>query len=260
MIGVFDSGLGGLSVLAALVGTLPQADYVYFADSAHTPYGDKSDAFIESRVLAIGDHLISVGCTLLVVACNTATVAAIDALRLRHPGIPIVGVEPGIKPAARSSVSRKIAVLVTESTARSERLARLIREHGGDVSVHIEPCPGWATNVEQCRINDSAMERDARERLEPLLDNGIDRIVLGCTHYSFLSPLLRTIASPRATLIDVAGAVAVQAGRLHKGSGQERGEISLSTSGEPERLRAALPLLGLHALQTRVRNVTRVEI
>ncbi len=260
MIGVFDSGLGGLSVLAALVAALPKADYVYFADSSHSPYGNKSDELIQGRVLTIGDHLVAAGCTLLVVACNTATVAAIQALRMRHPGIPVVGVEPGIKPAAVSSVTRKIAVLVTESTSRSERLSRLIGNHAGGVSVHVEPCPGWATHVEQCRINDPELERDARQRIEPLLDSGIDRIVLGCTHYSFVSPLLYKIVGQRASLIDVAGAVAGQAARLHGDFGQGRGEILLSTSGEPERLRAALPLLGLQALQAQVRNVTRVEI
>jgi glutamate racemase len=103
MIGVFDSGLGGLSVLAALVEALPQADFVYYADTAHVPYGNKSEAQIQRRVLAIGEHLANEGCRLLVVACNTATATAVQALRAAHPGIPVVGVEPGIKPAAQET-------------------------------------------------------------------------------------------------------------------------------------------------------------
>ena len=131
MIGVFDSGLGGLSVLAAITRALPAADLLYLADTAHLPYGDKSDAFIRDRVLRIGRHLVDRGCTLIVVACNTATAAAVAALRQSLPELPVVGVEPGVKPAASASKSGRIAVLATTSTAHSERLAQLIRRHAG---------------------------------------------------------------------------------------------------------------------------------
>ena len=173
MIGVFDSGLGGLSVLNALVAALPDADYIYFADSANSPYGNKTEAFIQSRVLSIGDHLAGEGCSMIVVACNTATVAAIQALRSRHPTIAIVGVEPGIKPAAQASLSRKIAVLATVATAKSDRLAQLIADHAAGVSVAIVACPGWATLVEQCQVNDPGLARDAAQRLEVLLDHSL---------------------------------------------------------------------------------------
>ena len=135
MIGVFDSGLGGLSVLAAIARALPRADLVYLADTAHLPYGDKDDAYIRSRVLRIGSHLVEQGCRVIVVACNTATAAAVAAFRETFPGLAVVGVEPGVKPAAALSRSGRIAVLATESTARSERLAELIRRHAGSVQV-----------------------------------------------------------------------------------------------------------------------------
>lgn len=263
MIGVFDSGLGGLSVLNALVAALPHADFIYFADSANSPYGNKSEAFIQSRVLAIGEYLADSGCTMIVVACNTATVAAIQALRTRHPSIAIVGVEPGIKPAALSSVSRKIAVLATEATAKSERLAHLIATHAQAVSVDIVACPGWATLVEQCHLNDSNLSKDAAARLLPLLESGVDRIVLGCTHYSFLTHVLQPIVGTSgndATLVDVSEAIARQAVRLHQQSGQGGGSIRLITTDQPQRLADALPLLGLNALATRVQSIARVDI
>ena len=122
MIGVFDSGLGGLSVLAAIAHALPRADLVYLADTAHVPYGDKDDVFIRARVLTIGRYLDAQGCTLIVVACNPATAAAVAALREALPNVPVVGVEPGVKPAAAASQSGRIAVLTTPSTARSARL------------------------------------------------------------------------------------------------------------------------------------------
>jgi glutamate racemase len=251
MIGVFDSGLGGLSVLAAIARALPRADLSYFADTAHVPYGPKEDGFVRGRVLAIGRHLIEQhGCGMLVVACNTATAAAITELRQQHPGIPVIGVEPGVKPAAVASRKRRIAVLATEATARSERLARLIRDHAGSVDVLVEPCPGWATRVETLHLDDPAFAAEVAARLAPLLDAGVDRLVLGCTHYSFLIPLLAPLAAGRAELVDVADAVARQVVRL-AAAPSGTGRLQLLATARPEQLRAALPRLGLHALAER---------
>lgn len=247
MIGVFDSGLGGLSVLSALVDTLPGVDFAYFADTEHVPYGNKSEDFVKGRVVAIGDDLVARGCTLIVVACNTATVSAVRTLRAHHPGLPIVGIEPGVKPAALSTRTGKIAVLATEATARSERLTRLIAEHAAGVEVYVEPCPGWATHVEQLALDDPELIRDARARLEPLLALGVDRIVLGCTHYSFLRPMLEPIIGGRAELVDVADAVARQARRLYEGTGGS-GRVFLAASANPERLHSALTVLGLQRI------------
>lgn len=251
MIGVFDSGLGGLSVLAAIARALPRADLTYLADTAHVPYGPKPDSHIRARVIALGDHLIEQGCRMVVVACNTATAAAITELRQRHPHIPLVGVEPGVKPAAAATRTRHIAVLATESTSRSERLHHLIREHADGVRVHVEACPGWATRVETLELRDAAFSAEVAARILPLLDAGADQLVLGCTHYSFLKPLLEPLAAGRAQLVDVADAVARQTLRLAGDAIQGTSRLHLAATARPERLQAALPALGLSWLSER---------
>jgi glutamate racemase len=257
MIGVFDSGLGGLSVLAEIARALPDADLVYLADTAHVPYGDKHDDFIRGRVLAIGRHLAEHGCRLLVVACNTATAHAVTELRHQHPGIPVVGIEPGVKPAAQSTRTGRIAVLATESTAASERLRRLIREHAAHVDVRIQPCPGWATRVETLRLDGDDFAADIRAKVMPLLDAGVDRLVLGCTHYAFLEPIIEPLARQRAELVEVADAVARQVQRL-AGDSTGHARLHLQATAHPGRLAAALPALGLHALAARVTSVEQV--
>jgi glutamate racemase len=255
LIGVFDSGLGGLSVLAAIARALPQADLTYLADTAHVPYGDKHDDFIRGRVLAIGRHLVDQGCRMLVVACNTATAHAVTELRHAHPGIPVVGVEPGVKPAAQSTASGRIAVLATEATARSERLRQLIRTHAAHVEVRVQPCPGWATRVETLNLDGAEFAAEIEARVLPLLDAGVDRIVLGCTHYAFLMPILDPLVQGRAELVDVADAVARQVVRL---GGERAGhaQLRLLATARPERLHAALPALGLDWLAARAAGAT----
>ncbi|MBI3526002.1 MAG: glutamate racemase [Betaproteobacteria bacterium] len=260
MIGVFDSGLGGLSVLAAIARALPQADLLYLADSAHLPYGPKSDDFIRARVLAIGQHLATLGCDTIVVACNTATVAAVHALREQLPSTQVIGVEPGIKPAAATSNTHRIAVLATESTARSDGLARLIREHAGAVSVHIEACPGWATQVETLHLDEAGFAAQVNAKISALLDAGADRLVLGCTHYTFLAPLLTPLLAGRAELIDVADAVARQVVRLTDGRAHGSGRLSLLATANPQRLQAALSALNLSWLLPRLDGEARLAI
>lgn len=254
MIGIFDSGLGGLSVLAAIARALPQADLTYLADTAHVPYGSKPEGFIRGRVVTIGEHLVDHGCGVLVVACNTATVAAVRALRERFPQLPIVGVEPGVKPAAAASRTKRIAVLATEATARSERLASLIRDHAGGVDVIVEPCPGWATRVEALDFDDQEFAQEIATHVEPLLSAGADRLVLGCTHYSFLEPVLAPLAAGRAELVDVADAVARQCLRLAGPAAKGTARLQLQATARPERLRAALPRLGLGWLTERQKD------
>lgn len=259
MIGVFDSGLGGLSVLAAIAHELPKADLVYLADTAHVPYGDKSEGFITGRVLAIGSHLAAQGCRMIVVACNTATTTAIQSLRDHLPHIPVVGVEPGVKPAAQGSLTRKIAVLATEATARSRRLSHLIATHAGNVHVEIVPCPGWATHVETLGADTPAFREEVRQKILPLIAAGTDRIVLGCTHYAFLMPIIEPLLAGRAQLVDVAHAVARQVLRL-RGDSHADGRLALQATAHPERLAAALPALSLHALAARVVSVEQVSV
>lgn len=262
MIGVFDSGLGGLSVLSAIVEQMPPLDYLYCADSAHIPYGNKSPDFIADRVLALGQYLHAQGCQTIVVACNTATTSAIHALRQRLPNTPIVGVEPGIKPAAQQTQSGRIAVLATELTAQSERLSSLIQTHAQKINVAIVPCANWATMVESLSWDRASLLADMREKILPLLKNGVDRLVLGCTHYSFLSPLLHEVcAGFEVQLIDVAQAVAQQVKRVY--SSNQAGltalaspRIHLLATAHIERLSQAptalqLPHLARHMIDCR---------
>lgn len=253
MIGVFDSGFGGLSVLDAIARSLPRADLLYLADTAHVPYGDKADDFITGRVLAIGRHLAAQGCDLIVVACNTATTAAIHALRDHLSGVPIVGVEPGVKPAAQTSQARHIAVLATEATANSKRLTHLIAAHAAHVRVDVVPCPGWATHVETLRPFTGEFRAEVADKIRPLLAAGADRIVLGCTHYAFLKPIIEPLLGPHAELVDVAEAVARQVVRLggEHAAQKGKGELILQATARPQRLQIALPMLGLTTLAER---------
>ncbi|QWT46036.1 glutamate racemase [Azospira inquinata] len=258
MIGIFDSGLGGLSVLAAIARALPGADLTFLADTANMPYGPRSNAFIRGRVLAIGHHLADLGCGMIVVACNTATAAAVQALRAELPKLPVVGVEPGVKPAAKTSPRKHIAVLATESTSRSDRLARLIRTHCEGVQVDIAPCPNWATRVEALNFTEPAFVASVKDTVEPLLAAGADRLVLGCTHYGFLAPVLNPLVAGRAELVDVAEAVARQAVRRAGSAAQGRGRLVLEATARPEALPRALNGLGLGWLAERSHEPPRL--
>ena len=258
VIGVFDSGLGGLSVLGALADICQSADLVYAADTAHVPYGNKTPQEIRARVLAMGQALINEGCTTLVVACNTATAEAIEALRAAHPRIPVVGVEPGIKPAAIHTQTGQIAVLATAATAKSQRLAQLIARHAPQKTVHIISCHGWATEVEALNLNAPLIIEEINEYLLPLIRHGVDQVVLGCTHYDFLAPTLSRLIEGKAQLVGVASAVARQACKV---SGSPHmpgaGSIRLYATANPERLAAAISALGLNNVCTRVKQVAQ---
>ncbi|MDE2586294.1 MAG: aspartate/glutamate racemase family protein, partial [Betaproteobacteria bacterium] len=168
------------------------------------------------------------------------------------------GVEPGVKPAAKASRSQRIAVLATESTARSERLAKLIRTHASGVEVLIEPCPGWATRVETRDFNSADFLAEVREKVERLLAVGADRLVLGCTHYTFLAPLLAPLVQGRAELVDVAEPVARQAKRLAGNAAAGQGRLLLQATARPEQLHANLTALGLGWLAERAREPARL--
>lgn len=261
MIGIFDSGLGGLSVLAAIHRLLPQADCIYLADTAHTPYGNKPEAQIRERALAIGHFLAGLGCQTLVVACNTATVAAVRALRATLPELAVVGVEPGVKPAALQTRSGHIAVLATEATARSQRLHELIDRYAAAVKVTIVPCPGWATRVETLDWQDPQFAGEIAATLQPLLEQGVDQLVLGCTHYAFLRPLMRPLTEGKAELVEVAAAVAREVARREPELARTKtagGSIQLLATKNPERLLAALPQLGLGELLDHLQGPARV--
>ena len=253
VIGVFDSGLGGLSVLGALAEICPAADLIYAADTAHVPYGNKTPEQIRARVLAMGQALINEGCTTLVVACNTATAEAIEALRAVYPNTPIVGVEPGIKPAALNTQSGKIAVLATAATARSQRLADLIGRHAPHKKVHVIPCHGWATEVEALNLAAPSIIEDIERDLLPLIAQSVDQVVLGCTHYDFLVPTLNYLIGDKAQLVGVASAVARQTCKM---AGTQNltgvGSIRLMSTMNPVRMSEAARVLGLSHLVDRM--------
>lgn len=184
-IGIFDSGVGGLSIAKSIQQFLPHENIIYIADSAYAPYGEKPEEIIRSRVDYIADNLLKHHVKAIVIACNTATVNAIQHLRNRLD-VPIIGVEPAIKPAALVTKTKKIAVLVTQATARNDRLSELIDLHAQGVEVLIQPCPGLVELIEQGQINTKQCDTLLKRYLEPLITQGIDTLILGCTHYPFL--------------------------------------------------------------------------
>lgn len=209
-IGIFDSGVGGLSVLREIRKVLPGEDCIYYADTAHCPYGSKSREFIIARSLEITQLLLDRGCDVLVVACNTATAAAIATLRSRFP-VRFVGIEPAVKPAALSSRTGAIGVLATASTLASAKYLKMKEIYGDKVKIAEGVGQGFVELVEAGELAGPHAEAVARASLEPLLEAGADRIALGCTHYPFLKETLEKVAAERGAdirVIDPAVAVA----------------------------------------------------
>ena len=238
-VGVFDSGVGGLSVLRALHALLPGERLLYVADSAHAPYGDKPAAYVQARAEHALDRLRALGCKAAVVACNTVTGLSIEALRARHPGWPIVAIEPAVKPAAQRTRRGIIGVLATRNTVDSPGLARLIVRHAGGVQVLARACPGWAERVERGELEGPATEVAVAQQVRPLVEAGADVLVLGCTHYPFLRPVIERIAGPGVEVLDPAPAVArelqrrLQALDLLAPAGPPAADLPLLTSGDP---------------------------
>lgn len=252
-IGVFDSGVGGLSILQALRAELPHEDFIYIADSGHAPYGERDDAYVLARSRAVTAHLVPQGIKALVIACNTATAAAIDQLRAEHPSLPIVGVEPGLKPATLVSRTRRIGVMATRSTLASTRFKALLQSLAGQASFVLQPCDGLAEAIERgvqvtddpeiatkiiatCAIHTGAMGQFGFK------DGEIDTLVLGCTHYPFAREHLRELLGPHIQFLDTGAPVARQT-RLRlpvaDASPATAGKVRLFTTGQPSALQAA---------------------
>jgi glutamate racemase len=208
-VGVFDSGVGGLSVLREIRRELPKEDLLYVADSGHAPYGDRSEQFIEARSVTIIEFLVNQGAKAIVVACNTATGAAIATLRSRF-AVPIVAMEPAVKPAVEQTRSGVIGVLATRRTLLSGNFAKLVERFGAGANILAQPCPGLVEQVETGDLSGDATRSLIEQYVLPLLEQGVDTLVLGCTHYPFLAPLIRNIAGPGVSIIDPAVAVARQ--------------------------------------------------
>jgi len=208
-IGVFDSGVGGLSITHSIRRELPSENIIYVADFKCSPYGNKSKEVIEDRSEYIVEFLFNRGCKAIVVACNTATVNSIGKLR-RKFNIPIVGVEPGIKSAAKQSNSGVIAVLATERTIKSASFKALKSRFSHQVRIEVKACQGFVELVEDGDLNSETSIKVVNGYILPLLSKGADHIVLGCTHYSFLTPVIEKIVEGKATIIDTAKPVALE--------------------------------------------------
>ncbi len=251
-IGVFDSGLGGLSVLQHIRQTLPHEALLYVADSGFAPYGDKTSAEILERSIAVTDFLLSKKIKALVVACNTATAAAIKHLRLHYPDLIIVGMEPGLKPASLLSKTRKVGVLATLSTIQSEKYQHLSTKLSVETGVEFIPqaCIGLVDQIEKAEANADQTRLLLEKYLNPLLDAKVDTLVLGCTHYPFVARLIQELTSayiPHSvpiTLIDTGKAVASQIKRLLTecdltNTSSDIPHINAYTNGSPEKLKHA---------------------
>ncbi|MET3135384.1 glutamate racemase [Oxalobacteraceae bacterium GrIS 1.11] len=271
-IGVFDSGAGGLSVLRHIRAQLPQEDLLYFADAGYAPYGGKPESVLVERALAIAAFFLERGAKALVVACNTATIAAIKALRARYPEMPIVGVEPGLKPAAALTRSGKVGVLATEAALAGEKFL-LLRAHisaASDVEFLLQGCPGLADQIDRGQLDTPATVALLRRYIVPLLEQGADTLVLGCTHYPFVLGAIediigRDVARPIA-LVDTGDAVARQLARLLATGGLLRGQeprlarLQGYTSTAAGTLSAAFAsLLALHPPVEQIRLLSKIE-
>jgi glutamate racemase len=227
-VGIFDSGVGGLSVLRHIRAQLPNEHLLYFADSGFAPYGDKPEQVVAERVLAVGTFVAAQGVKALVVACNTATVAAIKLLRERFPHMPIVGVEPGLKPGAAASRNHIVGVLATERTLAGDKFLLLRDQIAGETGTRflLQPCVGLADQIELGELDSGDTTAMLARYIVPLLDQGADTLVLGCTHYPLVrASIERVIAKAterEVTLIDTGDAVARQLARLLTAGGMRR--------------------------------------
>ncbi|GGW76743.1 glutamate racemase [Alteromonas halophila] len=208
-IGIFDSGIGGLSVARAIRELLPSESLIYVADSGHAPYGDKTDTYIYQRMQAITQHLLSCQVKAIVVACNTATTAAIGRLRADCP-LPVFGVEPGVKPAVLASKTGVVGVLATPRTLLTPAFDSLRQRFAGQAKVILQPCPQLVPQIETLELDGLPMREMLTRYIQPLFDQGADTLVLGCTHYNFIADLIADIAGPDVTIVRTEPAVAKQ--------------------------------------------------
>lgn len=238
-VGLFDSGWGGLSVAQVIRAALPGLDLVYLADHAWCPYGDRDPATIRVRAVGLAGELVRRGCRAVVVACNTASSLALADVRAAVPGTPVVGVVPAVKPAAAASRSGRIAVLATPATATGGYLARLVADHAAGVAVDIVPAPGLVAFVERGETGGPAVEAALRPLLAPSLAAGADAVVLGCTHYPFLRPVIERVCGPGVAVVDSGDAIALRLRAVLASTPGGRpdpafeGRLDLMTTGDP---------------------------
>lgn len=246
-IGIFDSGIGGMSVLRRLRETLPREHVIYIADSRHMPYGNKPRSFVEERSIRLTQFLVAQQAKAIVVACNTATAAAIATLRAMFP-LPFIGVEPGVKPALSLSKSGIVGVLATEETLKSQKFESLINRFRDEYRFVTQACPGLVQQVEQLDLTGPFTRQLVHRYVSALLEKGADAIVLGCTHYPLVSSLIEAFAGPDVPVVDTGAAVAKEVDRrlreksLSSDGGSSGGE-RFYTSGDLEKMKRVVDAL-----------------
>jgi glutamate racemase len=248
MIGMFDSGVGGLSVLRAVRAQLPAEAVIYLADQARVPYGPRPLTEVRRFSEQITRYLLAEGAQLIIVACNTASAAALHYLRQVFPQVPFVGMEPAVKPAAEQTRSGIVGVLATPATFQGDLYASVVERFAAGVTLLQHTCPGLVQQIEAGELETPTTRRILAAALQPMLAQGIDTIVLGCTHYPFVIPLIQELAGDGVRVIDPAPAVARQAARLLEARGLRHdypppAPLRLLTTGDPARLQALLPRL-----------------
>ena len=242
-IGLLDSGVGGLSILRETRRLLPSEDMVFFADQAHVPYGSRPLAEVREYSEGITRFLLERGAKLIVVACNTASAAALRHLRRLFPGTPFVGMEPAVKPAAEATRTRVVGVLATPATFQGELFASVVERFAGGVRILQQTLPGLVERIEDGDLDGPGTRAILEDALNPLLAQGVDTLVLACTHYPFVIPLIQQIAGPGVRVIDPSPAIARQtqrvlAARALAEPGGHDGTVTFLTSGDPSRLAA----------------------
>lgn len=245
---VFDSGVGGLSVLREIRQLLPYESVIYLADQAHVPYGQRPLNEVRAFSEKIASFLIAQGAKLIVVACNAASAAALHTLRQTFPRVPFVGMEPAIKLAAETTRSGVVGVLATQATFQGALYASVLRRFAHDVTVLQHTCPGLVTQIEAGELESQRTRTILEEALSPMLSQGIDTVVLGCTHYPFVMPLIQEITGPDMRVIDPAPAVARQVSRVLQmqgitNPGTQPSTVRFLTTGDPQRMEALLAKL-----------------
>jgi len=249
-IGVFDSGVGGLSVLRAMRQLMPEEPVIYFGDQGHVPYGPRPMQQVRDFSEGITRFLLNQGTKLIVVACNTASAAALHYLRDKFPHISFVGMEPAVKPAAEHTQSGLVGVLATPATFQGALYASVLERFANGVQVLQHTCPGLVGQIEKGDLEGDDTRAILEDALRPMLDRGIDTVVLGCTHYPFVIPLIEQIVGASVRVIDPAPAVAKQAKRLLEAARMKRpsgglAEVQLYTSGDRDSFKSlSLRLLG----------------
>ncbi len=243
-IGILDSGVGGLSVLLEIRKLLPDIAIDYIGDSAWCPYGNKSPQQIQQRVFTLAEHLIGQGATIIVLACNSATIQAIEAARKKF-NIPFVGMEPAVKPAANATKSNIIGILATEASIAGEKFHHLLNTHApaSKVKVITQPCPKFVELVESGTLTGTTVEEAIREYTQPMLDAGADTLVLGCTHYPFLRPAIRSTIGEDTAIICTGAAVARRTHSLLTQKTTLSNKITIHTTGHLQLLENILPSL-----------------